>query len=147
MEELSKSDSDNTGPDNEKQFKYWAFISYSHQDEKWATWIHKTLEKYRFPKKLVGQNTNSGTVPRRIFPIFRDREELPTSADLGGVIRDALEHSSSLIVICSPNAAASHWVNEEVGAFQQISHAQRTNALIIDGEPMPRNRAAPKMNA
>jgi len=25
-------------------FKYKAFISYSHNDEKWADWLHKALE-------------------------------------------------------------------------------------------------------
>jgi hypothetical protein len=29
------------------QFKYRAFISYSHADEKWAMWLHKALETYR----------------------------------------------------------------------------------------------------
>ena len=56
------------------QHKYRAFISYSHIDEKWAAWLHKALEAYRPPKNIVGQETNFGPVPKRLTPIFRDRE-------------------------------------------------------------------------
>ena len=85
-----------------KSFKYKAFISYSHQDKKWGDWLHKNLENFRIPKGLVGKETKSGVVPKRLFPIFRDREELPTSHELGKVIGQALRDSSHLVVICSP---------------------------------------------
>ncbi|MFZ2089912.1 MAG: hypothetical protein WAU47_15195, partial [Desulfobaccales bacterium] len=62
------------------EYKYWAFISYSHQDEKWAAWLHKGLETYRIPQNLVGGEERDFPVPKKIFPVFRDREELPTSA-------------------------------------------------------------------
>lgn len=29
------------------QYKYWAFISYKREDEKWAKWLQKKLEYYR----------------------------------------------------------------------------------------------------
>jgi hypothetical protein len=63
------------------QFKYRAFISYSHGDERWAKWLHKSLETYRVPKHLVGTETPFGPClsdSRR----FRDRDELlrPTLA-------------------------------------------------------------------
>jgi hypothetical protein len=44
---------------------YWAFISYSHADERDATWLHKALERYRFPKRLRGRQTSIGRVPPR----------------------------------------------------------------------------------
>ncbi len=47
--------------DQQKQSKYWAFISFSHADEEWAKWLHKSLETYRRPKRLVGRETESGT--------------------------------------------------------------------------------------
>ncbi len=73
-----------------REFKYWAFISYSHADKKWAT---------------------GAALPRRPFPIIRDREELPTSSDLSSMISQALRQSRCLIAICSPRAARSRWVN------------------------------------
>ncbi|HSC15237.1 MAG TPA: hypothetical protein VLI71_08990, partial [Gammaproteobacteria bacterium] len=78
------------------EFRYRAFISYSHRDERWATWLHKSLERYRVPRRLVGRATPMGAVPARIAPVFRDREELPTATDLGRVVNAALEQSAAL---------------------------------------------------
>ena len=122
-------------PDPSGDFKYWAFISYSHADEVWAKWLHRTLETYRVPSALVGQPSRNGPVPRRVFPMFRDREELPTSASLSENISDALARSRYLIVICSVRAAVSRWVNEEVKAFKALGRSDRILCLIVDGEP------------
>ena len=69
--------------------KYWAFISYSHQDRAWAEWLHKAVETYRVPRRLVGRPSRNGPTPSRLFPVFRDRDELPGSADLGRNIDEA----------------------------------------------------------
>jgi eukaryotic-like serine/threonine-protein kinase len=115
--------------------RYRAFIAYSHRDQVWARWLHRALETYRVPRRLVGKMTESGLVPARLLPIFRDREELPSATDLSRKINDALEQSTSLIVICSPAAAASRWVNEEVRAFKRLGRADRIFCLIVAGEP------------
>ena len=57
-------------------YRYKAFISYNHADEAWAKWFHSRLERYRIPGKLVGKTTSHGTIPKRLQPIFRDRDEL-----------------------------------------------------------------------
>jgi hypothetical protein len=124
------------GSESERgNFKYFAFISYSHRDKKWGDWLHQSLETYRVPKRLVGSTAREGQVPARLFPIFRDREELPTSADLGGNIRSALEESRFLVVICSPNSARSLWVNEEILHFKKLGRESRVMPLIVAGEP------------
>src|SRR5256885_8883764 len=120
---------------NRDNFKYWAFISYSHADEEWAKWVHKSLETYRVPRKLVGRSTPQGEIPKRVFPIFRDRDELPGASDLGGKLKDALSQSRSLIVICSPKSGVSKWVNEEVKAYKTLGLENRVFCLITDGEP------------
>ena len=53
-------------------FRYRAFISYSHGDEPWALWLHKSLETYRVPARLIGTQTPAGIIPTRLAPIFRD---------------------------------------------------------------------------
>jgi hypothetical protein len=116
-------------------YKYWAFISYSHADEEWAEWLHKSLETYRVPKRLVGREIAGGAVPRRLFPVFRDRDELPGASDLGGNIKGALRQSRYIIVICSPKAAISRWVNEEIKGFKSLDRENRVLCLIVDGEP------------
>ena len=86
-------------------FKYQAFISYSHRDERWAARLHKAIEAYRIPKSLIGRSASKGVVPSRIFPVFRDRDELASSPDLSESLRLALRQSAHLIVLCSPAAA------------------------------------------
>jgi tetratricopeptide (TPR) repeat protein len=117
------------------QFKYRAFISYSHSDESWAKWLHKSLETYRVPKHLVGRQTEFGPVPERLAPVFRDRDELATATNLGATLTRALEQSAFQVVICSPAAAQSRWVNEEVLAFKRLGREQRIFCLIVSGEP------------
>jgi hypothetical protein len=114
---------------------YRAFISYSHRDKTWADWLHKALETYRVPSRLVGTQTARGTVPRRLHPVFRDRDELASAHNLGREVNDALARSESLIVICSPASAASHWVNKEVLTYARLGRSERIACLIVDGEP------------
>src|SRR5215469_1119212 len=115
--------------------RYWAFISYSQRDIKWAQWLHEQLETYHVPRTLVGRRVGHLTVPHRLVPVFRDRDELPSTGNLGGKIEEALAASRSLIVICSPNAATSAWVNEEVRAFKALGRSEQILPLIVDGEP------------
>jgi tetratricopeptide (TPR) repeat protein len=115
--------------------KYWAFLSYSHRDAKWGAWLHKALESYRPPKQLIGTVTARGPVPKRLAPIFRDREELASATDLGTILNEALRQSACQIVICSPSAARSKWVNEEILAFKRLGREDRIFCLIVGGEP------------
>ena len=116
-------------------FKYKAFISYSHYDKRTVDWLHRKLETYRIPRSLVGKKTQTGKIQKRLYPIFRDREELPTANELASVIKNALENSSHLIVICSPNSVKSKWVNEEVKYFKQLGRSGNIFCFIIDGFP------------
>ena len=116
-------------------FKYRAFISYSHSDEKWARWLHRNLETYRLPRNLVGLETEFGTVPARFMPVFRDRDELATATNLGATLVAALEQSACQIVICSPKAAKSRWVNEEILTFKRLGRSDRIFSLVVAGEP------------
>ena len=117
------------------KYKYKAYISYSHCDERWASWLHRALESYRIPRKLVGTKTGVGEVPSRIKPVFRDRDDLSSASDLGGTVKQALSDSENMIVICSPDAAASHWVNEEIRGFASLGREKQIFCVIVDGEP------------
>lgn len=117
------------------QARYKAFISYSHRDDGWAGWLHKSLESYKPPRNLVGTVTEFGVVPHRVAPVFRDREELPSATDLGALLNQSLADSACQIVVCSPAAARSKWVNEEILAFKRLGREHRIYCLIVDGEP------------
>lgn len=114
--------------------RYRAFISYSHRDREAGERLHRKLEAYPVPSKLVGAMTREGSVPRRVTPIFRDREDLPTSGDLSASVETALERSRFLIVLCSPAAAASEWVNKEVARFKKAHGEDRVLGVIIDND-------------
>jgi len=120
---------------------YAVFLSYRHADNKdqgrqWATWLHQVLESYEIPADLIGsKNNRDETVPPSLYPVFRDEEELPADADLTRNIQQALQRSRLLVVICSPRAAESRFVAEEIRYFKELGKSDRILALMIDGEP------------
>lgn len=112
----------------ENNRKYFAFISYKREDEKWAKWLQHKLEHYKLPSNLNGRTD----LPKEIRPIFRDQSELA-----GGVLADeinkALSNSKYLIVICSPRAAQSVWVGKEVQTFIDLGRTDKIIPFIIGG--------------
>jgi len=119
--------------------RYWSFISYSHADRAWADWLHKSLERYRIPRRLVGVTIASGPVPSRIAPVFLDRVELAATTDLDATIAEALRSSRSLIVICSPAATRSPRVTQEIELFGGLKSG-RLLCLIVAGRPNAEER-------
>jgi len=115
--------------------RYSAFISYNHRDRDWATWLHRSIERYSVPKRLWGRPAPWGEIGSRFPPVFRDRDELATSSDLAASVKAALAESATLIVICSPNSAKSKWVDEEIKTFIALGRAEFIRLIIVDGEP------------
>jgi tetratricopeptide (TPR) repeat protein len=76
-----------------------------------------------------------GVLGSRLPPVFRDREELAASADLAQSVREALEEAATLVVICSPDAARSKWVNEEIRTFTALGRRSAIECLIVAGVP------------
>lgn len=68
-------------------------------------------------------------------PIFRDVTELTASHSLSEKIRQALQDSSFLIVLCSPAAKDSHWVNEEIRLFRSLHGDRAILSAIVEGTP------------
>ncbi len=119
------------------KYRYWAFISYSHHDEQWARWLHESLETYRIPKALRArvQGVGADEVVDRLFPVFRDRDDLDGGFDLNERITAALQQSRCLIVICSPHSARSAYVRQEIETFESFGRQERVLCLVVDGEP------------
>jgi hypothetical protein len=113
-------------------YRYHAFISYRHHDADrgWARWLHGALERYRTPARLVARGA-----PPHVRPVFRDEEELGAAGDLSARVREALRQSRFLIVVCSPRARASPWVDAEVRYFRALGRPDRVLALLVEGEP------------
>ncbi|MBQ6923701.1 MAG: toll/interleukin-1 receptor domain-containing protein [Kiritimatiellae bacterium] len=121
-------------------YTYYAFISYSHYDEKWARWIQHALEHYHLPsvaRKEIGREV-------KIRPVFRYQTDLGVSILRSQIPRE-LDQSKFLIVVCSPNSAkpgitGEHWVNDEIRHFIDAGRADRIIPVIVDGVPNGGNR-------
>jgi len=122
-------------PSEPVTFKYRAFLSYSHRDASWAKWLYAALEGYPIDKDLVGRKTAVGAVPKALRPIFRDREDFSAGHSLTEQTEAALAGSQFMIVLCSPNAAKSQYVNEEIRRFKALGRGDRVIPLIVAGEP------------
>jgi tetratricopeptide (TPR) repeat protein len=121
-------------------YRYKAFISYCHADERWARWLQQALESYRVPRHLVSRHQES-PAPRRLAPIFRDRDELAAASSLTDRIQTALEQSDYLVVLCSRSAAQSRWVEQEIRQFQSLGRPGRILCCMVDldlppGQPL-----------
>src|SRR5208282_224028 len=83
-----------------------------------------------FVRRLQRQLQNLGKAwwQRRAVRVFRDESSLSATPGLWPAIVRALERSRFLIVCASPEAASSHWVNEE--ARWWLAHKSPSTLLI-----------------
>lgn len=116
-------------------FQHRAFLSYSHRDQRAARRLHGALETFAIDKDLAGRETALGPVPKSLRPIFRDREDFSGGHALTDATLAALDASAAMIVLCSPAAAVSHYVNEEVRLFKQRHPDRPVIPVIAAGEP------------
>jgi tetratricopeptide (TPR) repeat protein len=119
----------------DREFKYKALLSYSHADTDWAKRLHVGLEKFNIDRDLIGRETETGRIPQSLHPIFRDRDEFTAGYALTEQTIAALNASAALIVVCSPSAAQSHYVNEEVRRFKASCKNRPIIPFIVEGAP------------
>src|SRR6185312_16759130 len=84
-------------------YPYDAFLSYDHDDQPVAYGIQRGLHK-------VGRRFGQLHALR----VFRDSTDLTASPDLWGKVTEAMGQSRYLIVVLSPHAVVSKWVDREV---------------------------------
>ena len=122
-------------------YRYFAFISYSSKDKKFAEKIHQRI--INFPLPSVFRNeleaANGKECPQCVSPLFLDITNLPAGQLLGETILQELNDSRFLLVICSPNSAKSDWVNQEVENFILMGRYDRIIPYIIKGTPNSNN--------
>ena len=110
-----------------------AFISYKREDEEWAKWLQNKLEHYKLPTEIANANPDLEFKDRPRH-VFKDTTDL-SGGVLAKAIKEGLESSKYLIVICSPRAAKSPWVCKEVQEFIDSGREENIIPFIIDGEP------------
>ena len=114
------------------ELSYIAFISYRHKDldKKAAIKVQQSIENYVIPKDLRDESGN-----KKLGKVFRDEDELPTSASLSDSITYALDHSRFLIVICTPDLPLSKWCEQEIRYFLETHDRDHVIAVLADGSP------------
>ncbi len=103
-----------------------AFISYSRKDVEFARLLEKALKNYKPPKDLG--------LPQRTLGVFRDQSDL-TGAEYFSAVDRQLKDSSKLIVICSPHARASAFVNDEIRRFAKVRGPDHIVSVLLSGIP------------
>ena len=121
------------GPSDD--YRYAAFLSYSSSDAVFARRLHRALERYRIPSSLGAFQFTGGGATNRIYPVFLDREELP-SGELREELKEALKKSSASVLVCSPAAAKSYWVNKEIETFLELGRRERIFGVVVDHAPL-----------
>lgn len=113
-------------------YKHDAFISYSRRNESFASKLEQALESYRPPKDLG--------VHQGYLDVFRDKADF-TAGDYHQNLDKHLKDSAKLIVVCSPEARASQYVNEEITRFVEIRGVEHIIPILLSG--IPNNEAKP----
>ena len=106
--------------------RFDAFISYSHEDEIAARRIQRFLESYKLPRGLISGGN-------RLW-VFRDATDIRTGS-LSDELNAALDGSRALIVCCSPAAAASRWVAQEIERFSQPEPVRPIVPVLLKEDP------------
>ena len=108
------------------------FISYSRDDAAFARLLGKALAAYTPPKGLG--------LPTRRLRVFRDESDIKGSEYFES-IDGFLRRSRKLLLICSPSARNSHFVDDEVRRFVEVRGAAHVIPLLLAG--IPNNEVAP----
>ena len=106
--------------------QYEAFISYSHAaDNALAAQLQRTLNRIARPSYKWWH----WWPPR----VFRDQTNLAPAGDLSGEIQRALGASDSLVLLASPLAAASPWVDKEAATWRETKPPGRLFLALTEG--------------
>ena len=103
---------------------YDAFISYSHAaDGRLASAVQRGLQQLARPWWKP-----------RALRVFRDTTGLSVSPHLWGGIAAALDQSEWFVLLASPEAAKSEWVNREIDHWLVSRPIDRILPVVTDGE-------------
>ena len=103
---------------------YDGFISYSHSaDDLLAPRLQSGLQRFAKP-----------WWKRRALRIFRDNASLAANPHLWESITDALDQTGWFIVLMSPRAGESEWVNLEVEYWLEHKDRDRIIPVLTEGD-------------
>jgi hypothetical protein len=104
-------------------YKYHAFISYSHVDAELARALQRALERFAKP-----------WYRRRALNVFRDQTNLSASPAIWQDMARALSASQCFILLASPEAAESEWVYRQSEQFLKQHSAEHVVVVLTAGK-------------
>ncbi len=114
---------DETAADSGDRRAYDGFMSYSHAaDGLLAPRLQSALQRFARP-----------WWKRRTMRIFRDESSLSANPDLWNSISEALDASDWFVLLLSPDAARSDWVNQEIQYWVNNRDPKRILPVVTDG--------------
>ena len=106
------------------EFSFKAFLSYSHAaDGKLAPALQSALHRFAKPWHQL-----------RALRVFRDKTSLSANPALWPSIVEALSASEYFLLLASPAAAASQWVQAEVKWWVENRSTEQLLILLTDGD-------------
>ncbi|MEM7250741.1 MAG: toll/interleukin-1 receptor domain-containing protein, partial [Pseudomonadota bacterium] len=118
--------------------RFDVFISYSHADAKIAERLSRRIRRYKTPAAI------DRTTKR--LRVFRDVERLTAHPQLGEALAERLEQADNLLVLCSPAAVASEYVETEIQTFIEQKGPDAVTLTVVDGTPAESFPGAIKAN-
>lgn len=115
----------------EQEYKYFAFISYKSDDLSEAWSLKKKLDGYKLPTLLCKQYEKERKPTREAF---LDKTNIQPG-DLTDELRENLDKSHYLIVVCSPRSAESEYVMAEIEWFTRNGRENEMFLYIIESDP------------
>ena len=113
--------------DSDPAAKFDIFISYSHDDEQIAERLSRRIRRYKAPRAIKRS--------RRPLSVFRDVERLTAHPELGDALDERINQAANLVVLCSPAAAASEYVDQEIKTFIEKKGVTAVTLVLVDGTP------------
>lgn len=123
---ISSADSNNnTEPETSTPYLYDAFISYrhNHRQNAIARGLQRALHGFAKPWYQL-----------RAVRLYRDETNLSIEPQLWDAIRAALDNSRFFLLLASPEAARSHWVQKEITHWLNTKGAATLLVVLTQGE-------------
>jgi tetratricopeptide (TPR) repeat protein len=110
-------------------------LTFCRRDRVLGEWLRRELEAWRIESDLVGRFTPAGPVPATLRPVCCHREPVGAGEALPDVVVAALQRAQFLLVLCSPAAAESRFIDAQVRCFQAMGRCARVIPVVVAGDP------------